>query len=229
MTLRSFPWFTASTFLGCLFFSLFFDQPGAWFTHRYLAGAGPFFAAYTRGAEVIYDSVLMRPIGKLPALFVSLLGAFVVIRVVLRRRWGAVFLLVFFAHIASQVSANVLKGVVHRLRPEVLFEKGSIGVGLWQSGPNNDSFPSAHAAVFFSLCWPFAVVFPRYRLPLVVLPGLVCIGRLVLDQHYVSDVWFAVWLVVAFTELFRWLAFALQGLKTIVLGKLRPVSSSDEL
>jgi membrane-associated phospholipid phosphatase len=168
----------------------------------------------------------MRPIGKLPVLLVSLIGAFVVVRVVLRRRWGTVFLLVLFTHLASQASANVLKGVVHRLRPEVLFEKGSIGVGLWQSGPNNDSFPSGHVAVFFSLFWPFAVVFPRYRLPLVALPGLICIGRLILGQHYVSDVWFAVWMVVAFTELFRWLTLAVKALKNIALGKFEPVSNT---
>lgn len=225
MSLRSFIWFTASTLLGCLVLILFLDQPIAWFTHQYLAGAKPFFAAYTRVAEIIYDSVLMWPIGKLPFLFVSLIGAFVVVRIVLRRRWGTVFLLVLFTHVASQVSANVLKGVVHRLRPEVLFEKGSIGMGLWQSGPHNDSFPSAHAAGFFSLFWPFAVVFPRYRLPLVLLPGLICIGRLILDEHYVSDVWFAMWLVVAFTKLFRWLTLASKALKNKVLLKFLPASN----
>ena len=225
MSLRSFIWFTASTLLGCLVLILFLDQPIAWFTHQYLAGAKPFFAAYTRVAEIIYDSVLMWPIGKLPFLFVSLIGAFVVVRIVLRRRWGTVFLLVLFTHVASQVSANVLKGVVHRLRPEVLFEKGSIGMGLWQSGPHNDSFPSAHAAGFFSLFWPFAVVFPRYRLPLVLLPGLICIGRLILDEHYVSDVWFAMLLVVAFTELFRWLTLASKALKNKFLLKFLPASN----
>lgn len=226
MSLRSFLWFTASTFLGCLFLILFLDQPVAWFSHRYLAGAKPFFAAYTQGAEALYAS-LMLPIGPLPILFVGLLGAFVAFRVVLRRRWGTVFLLVLFVHIASQIGANVLKGIVHRLRPEVLFEKGFVGVGLWQAGPHNDSFPSGHAVGFFSLFWPFAVVFPRYRLPLSILPGLICIGRLVLDQHYVSDVWFSVWLVVAFTVLFHGLAFTLRGMKTVVLGKLRSVSKPE--
>lgn len=222
MPLRSVIWLTASTLLGCFLLILFLDQPVAWFTHRYLAGAKPFFAAYTREAEIIYSSVLMWPIGKIPLLFVSLIGAFVVVRVVLRRRWGTVFLLVLFTHIASQVSANVLKGVVHRLRPEVLFEKGAIGVGLWQSGPHNDSFPSAHAAAFFSLFWPFAVVFPRYSLLVVLLPGLICIGRLILGEHYVSDVWFAMWLVIAFTELFRWLSLASKALKNKALLRFRP-------
>jgi membrane-associated phospholipid phosphatase len=42
--------------------------------------------------------------------------------------------------------------------------------------------------------------------PLLVLPGFVALGRLVLGVHYLSDVWFSVWLVAAFTFLFGLLA-----------------------
>jgi membrane-associated phospholipid phosphatase len=96
----------------------------------------------------------------------------------------------------------VLKGTVHRLRPEVLFGTGYAGTGLWATGPHNDSFPSTHTATYFSLFWPLAVAFPKYRGPLLVLPGLIALGRLVLGAHYLSDVWFSIWLVVALTFLF---------------------------
>ncbi|HEX8504690.1 MAG TPA: phosphatase PAP2 family protein, partial [Hymenobacter sp.] len=72
--------------------------------------------------------------------------------------------------------------------------------------PSNDSFPSTHTAIYFSLFLPVAVAFPRYRVPLLVLPGFVALGRLVLGVHYLSDVWFSVWLVAAFTFLFGLLA-----------------------
>ena len=72
----------------------------------------------------------------------------------------------------------------------------------WASGPHNDSFPSSHTATYFSLCWPLALAFPRWRVPLLVLPGLIALGRLVLGMHYLSDVWFSLWLVVALTFLF---------------------------
>jgi membrane-associated phospholipid phosphatase len=188
MPLRSFLWFTASTLLGCLLLVFFLDQPLAWFSHRYLTGA-----AYT---------ILMWPIKGIPLLFVGSLVGFLLIRVGLRQQWGNVFLLLLLTHITSQISANLLKVATHRLRPEVLFEKGYTGLGFWQAGPNNDSFPSAHVAVIFSLFWPFAVIFPRYRSWLLVIPGIIGIGRLILDQHYVSDVWFSGWLVIAWAEFF---------------------------
>ena len=46
------------------------------------------------------------------------------------------------------------------------------------------------------------MAFPKVRGPLLVLPGLIALGRLVLGAHYLSDVWFSVWLVVALTFLF---------------------------
>jgi membrane-associated phospholipid phosphatase len=201
MPLRSFLWFTASTLLGCLLLVFFLDQPLAWFSHRYLNGAGSFFLACTTLYEDAY-SVLMWPIKGIPLLFSGSLVGFLVLRVGLRQPWANVFLLLLLTHLASQISANLLKVATHRLRPEVLVEKGYTGPGFWQAGPNNNSFPSAHVAIIFSLFWPFAVVFPRYRIWLLVLPGIIGVGRLILDQHYVSDVWFSVWLVIAWAELF---------------------------
>lgn len=154
MSLRSFLWFTASTILGCTLLIVFFDRPLAWLTHRHLAGTAPFFGVCTVAAEAAYDAVIIPQLFGLPALFVGLLGGFLLVRVLLRRRWGSVFLLVLLTHMASEVSANGLKVLVHRLRPEVLFGAGYAGLGLGQPGPNNDSFPSTHVAVFFSLFWP---------------------------------------------------------------------------
>ncbi|MDQ2793435.1 MAG: phosphatase PAP2 family protein, partial [Bacteroidota bacterium] len=85
---------------------------------------------------------------------------------------------------------------------EVQFGAGYTGSGLWAVGPHNDSFPSYHTAVYFSLFWPLAVAFPKFRGPLLLLPALIGLGRLVLGAHYLSDVWFSLWLVVALTLLF---------------------------
>ena len=49
---------------------------------------------------------------------------------------------------------------------------------------------------------PLAVAFPRHRVALLLLPALIGLGRLVLGAHYLSDVWFSRWLVVALTFLF---------------------------
>ena len=73
----------------------------------------PFFLACTNAAEEAY-MVLMWSIRGLPLLFVGALGNFLLIRVVLRRQWGNVFLLLLLTHVASQASANLLKMAVHR-------------------------------------------------------------------------------------------------------------------
>ncbi|OGX81383.1 hypothetical protein BEN47_05340 [Hymenobacter lapidarius] len=202
MTLRQFLIFTAVSLPACVLLILFLDQPLALFFHRYLAGGIPFFAAYTNLVDAGYDAAMRVQIFGFPALWMLLLLGFGAGRWGLRQRWATVLLIVLLTHIASQGSANLLKGMVHRLRPDVLFTSGYPGTGLWAAGPHNDSFPSGHVASYFSLFMPLAVAFPRWRVPLLVLPALILVGRLVLGVHYLSDVWFSVWLVVAFTFLF---------------------------
>lgn len=200
-TLRQFLFFTAVSLPACALLILWVDQPLALFVHRHGGWAVPFFEAYTNAVDTGY-SASMTNIGGVPFLLAALVLAYALVRWVLRKPWGNIFLVVLLTHLASVVASNMLKGAVHRLRPDVLFSKGYTGTGLWASGPDNDSFPSSHTTGYFSLFLPLAVVFPRWRVPLLVLPGLIAIGRLVLGAHYLSDVWFSLWLVMAFTFVF---------------------------
>ncbi len=201
MTLRQFLQFTALTLPACALLILFFDQALARLIHGHYTWAMPFFAMLTAIADRIHDALMMHVVG-LPIIFLGLGLAFAVGRYALKRRGATLFLILLLTHEFSMVLANVLKGSVHRLRPEVQFGTGYPGYGLWATGPHNDSFPSSHTAVYFSLFWPLAVAYPRFRGPLLVLPGLIGLGRLVLGAHYLSDVWFSLWLVVALTFLF---------------------------
>ena len=206
MTLRQLLFFTAFTLPACALLILFFDQPLAGFIHEHFGGAAPFFAALTAAADAAHEALMTHVLG-LPVIFLALGLVFAIGRYVLKRRGATLFLMLLLTHEFSMVLANVLKGSVHRLRPEVQFGAGYAGTGLWASGqPHNDSFPSSHTAIYFSLFWPLTVAFPRFRGPLLVLPGLVTLGRLVLGMHYLSDVWFSLWLVVALTFLFGLLA-----------------------
>ena len=201
MTLRQFLLFTALTLPACALLIFFFDQPLAQFIHAHFAGAAPFFAAITAAADTVHEALMTHVLG-LPIIFLALGLAFAIGRYALKRREATIFLILLLTHEFSMVLANVLKGSVHRLRPEVQFGSGYVGTGLWAAGAHNDSFPSSHTAIYFSLFWPLAVAFPRWRVPLLVLPGLIALGRLVLGMHYLSDVWFSLWLVVALTFLF---------------------------
>ena len=201
MTLRQFLYFTALTLPACALLILFLDHPLARFIHGHFGGAAPFFAALTAAADAAHEALMTHVLG-LPVIFLALGLAFAIGRYALKRRGATLFLILLLTHEFSMVLANVLKGSVHRLRPEVQFGTGYVGTGLWASGPHNDSFPSSHTATYFSLFWPLALAFPRWRVPLLVLPGLIALGRLVLGMHYLSDVWFSLWLVVALTFLF---------------------------
>ncbi|WP_197076769.1 phosphatase PAP2 family protein [Hymenobacter terrenus] len=201
MTLRQFLRFTALSLPACALLIFWFDQPLASFIHQHFGWAVPFFGPLTARADAIHNALMTHVLG-LPIIFLALGLAFAIGRYALKKRGATIFLVLLLTHEFSMVLAKVLKGVVHRLRPEVQFGAGYTGSGLWATGPHNDSFPSAHTAIYFSLFLPLAVAFPRWQGPLLVLPGLIGLGRLVLGAHYLSDVWFSLWLVVALTFLF---------------------------
>jgi len=188
--------FTALTVLACTVLILWLDKPLALWFHRYAAGAEPFFASFTNAVDAAYEAANS---GGRPMLFWALGLAYLLGRWVWRRRWATVFLITLLTHLASVVSANVLKIAVNRPRPAVLFTPGY---------SESFSFPSSHTAIYWSLLLPLAVAFPRWRWPLLAVPALVAVGRLVLGVHYLSDVWAAIWLVAAWTTLFglvrRW-------------------------
>jgi membrane-associated phospholipid phosphatase len=180
---------------------LWLDQPLAQLLRGRVAGLRPFFGALTSAAEVAYETTQPTVLGW-PALFWALGLAYVVGRWLLRRRTATVWLVVLLTHLSSVITTNIIKGLVRRLRPEALFLGSSHGVGFGGSGPLSDSFPSGHTAVYWSLFLPLAVAFPRWRVPLLAVPVLVALGRLVLGEHYLSDVWAAIWLVAAWTTFF---------------------------
>jgi membrane-associated phospholipid phosphatase len=200
LTTRQFLRLTALLLPACVLLILLLDQSLALFIHQYCAAARPFFATLTSRADQAHDLSMMHELG-IPAIFLLLALAYGVCRWLLKNQVAGLFLVVLLTHEMSMVAARTLKGVLLRLRPAALFAGSYHDLGFGYDGPHTGSFPSTHTAVYFSLLLPLAVAFPRQRLPLLVFPVLIGIGRLVLDMHYLSDVLFSVWLVVLFTFL----------------------------
>ncbi|MGE5571047.1 MAG: phosphatase PAP2 family protein [Rhodospirillales bacterium] len=95
-------------------------------------------------------------------------------------------LFIGLAHLTGRLVAGVMKPPFSRLRP---FE--ALADNTWQDtwfAQVGNSFPSGHAAHFWSLFFPLVVLFPRYWLPLAVLPVLISAARIVVNHHYLSDV-----------------------------------------
>jgi len=199
---RRFLWLTAGLLVLCALLIPFFDQPLARFCHYWLPPLQPFFHYCTTALDAAYGAAVMTCIFGVPALFGGLLLAYLVGRW-RRQPWALVFAVTLFTHVASTITVNVLKVALRRLRPEVLFTTGYPDLGF-RAAPaaNSDSFPSGHVACYLSLFLPVALLFPRWRFPLLLVPTLIGLGRLVLGAHYLSDVLFAAWVVSGYTFLF---------------------------
>ncbi|PJJ59175.1 phosphatase PAP2 family protein [Hymenobacter chitinivorans] len=200
LTPRQFLRLTIGLLAACLLLIPFFDQPLALFLHQHCAPARPFFEALTSRADQLHELSMAHLLG-IPVVFLGLALAFGVGRWVLRSPAAGLFLVLLLTHELSMVAARVLKGVLLRLRPVALFAGAYHDLGFGYDTPNTGSFPSTHTAIYASLFVPLAVAFPQRRLPLLLFPVLIGLGRLVLDMHYLSDVLFSGWLVVLFTFL----------------------------
>jgi membrane-associated phospholipid phosphatase len=143
-----------------------------------------------------------------PSLLVFLVARFLVLRPVLAARALFVFLGVALAGLA----ADVLKILIGRSRPWVLFRDG--GYDLWplQLHADYQSFPSGHAACAAAAALTLAVVAPRYRAQLLLAALLIALTRVIIVAHYLSDVVAGAalaWLVVASLQR----AFARHGVR----------------
>ncbi|MCA1658809.1 MAG: phosphatase PAP2 family protein, partial [Verrucomicrobiaceae bacterium] len=80
-----------------------------------------------------------------------------------------------------------------------------IEAGNWDwnfFGERGSSFPSGHSAHFWGLFFPLAFLFPRYRIPFLVLPLFITVARFGVNDHWCSDVIASAAIAAALTLLF---------------------------
>lgn len=94
-----------------------------------------------------------------------------------------------FATIAlAGIATNLIKVLVGRLRPSLLFDSDSYGFAPFSFDSTMRSFPSGHAATAFALGFAFAALWPRYAIVWLALAGLVAASRAMINAHYLGDV-----------------------------------------
>lgn len=91
---------------------------------------------------------------------------------------------VFFANLCC----FVLKIILSRARPELLFLNNEFGFYWFQLSSNYWSFPSGHTITVVSLACGLGVLFPRYFYSVLLVALLVALTRIMLYYHYLSDV-----------------------------------------
>lgn len=159
-----------------------FDQPVAAFVQRVDGRSSTVLLKGTTVLEVISGF----PLGKY-ALTYALLGVGLLLMAWKATR-SAAWMLLFIgsSQFATRIIAGSLKPVFERLRP---FEVIRNGDWDWKffSGHGN-AFPSGHSAHFWGLYFPLAFLFPRYRVPLAIIPVFISIARVGVNDHWCSDV-----------------------------------------
>jgi membrane-associated phospholipid phosphatase len=88
----------------------------------------------------------------------------------------------------SGLIADLLKPVFGRGRPRLEMAGGPQGFRWW--GPRADywSFPSGHSVTLAALAFALCVLYPRGRVAWIGAALLVGLSRIMLDEHYLSDV-----------------------------------------
>lgn len=90
----------------------------------------------------------------------------------------------------------VLKVCFGRARPFLLFDDQAYGFYGFQMNQAYWSFPSGHTTTIMGMVLGLCVLFPRYRLAFLLTGLLVILSRVVLLEHYLSDVLMATYLAV---------------------------------
>ncbi|NTW51168.1 MAG: phosphatase PAP2 family protein [Chlorobiaceae bacterium] len=106
-----------------------------------------------------------------------------------RNRRAAMSGLFLFNTVAlSGLTADLLKFIFGRARPKMLLEHGIYGFGFFHADHPWTSFPSGHSATALSVALTLSLILPRFRLAFMAGGILVAASRVVLCQHYPSDV-----------------------------------------
>lgn len=87
----------------------------------------------------------------------------------------------------SGILADIVKIIVARVRPDMLFESNLYGFVWFKIGSEFNSFPSGHSATAFALCVGLIFLYPRYKYLYIFIAILVVMSRVILNFHYLSD------------------------------------------
>lgn len=177
----------------------FFDQPIAAFAHS----VGGESSVVLRQGTAFLEVISGFPIARF-ALSYALLAAGVILFAWKSTR-SAAWMLLFIgcAQFVTRITAGTLKNVFNRLRPFEVIQAGNWDWNFF--GDRGSSFPSGHAAHFWGLFFPLAFLFPRYRIPLLIIPLFISVARVGVNDHWCSDVLASAGIAAAITLLFIWL------------------------
>ena len=127
-------------------------------------------------------------------------GAAIALAFVLRNRYGGSRNAAAYGLIASTIGfvfvsvggagliANLAKNIIGRARPKLFETAGPLDFELFAFDPDYASLPSGHATNIFALATVIAILWPRGRVLLYTLAAWIAASRVLIGEHYVTDV-----------------------------------------
>lgn len=177
------------TFIAAALCYWHFDQPIAlYFQANLYDGVYDFFRLITESGEGLYWIVPTALVywfyRFFPLQYLPFSSWFMKNRAEDMRVMGLVALSAFL----SGLLVNLLKLVFARYRPVEYFDSQNYGMTWFDRGYEIASFPSGHSATALGVAAAVALLFPRYRYPVLIYGALVTFSRVVVTKHYLSDV-----------------------------------------
>jgi membrane-associated phospholipid phosphatase len=115
--------------------------------------------------------------------------AFLLFRLVVKRdRYAAIALFLFLSIAISGLTADLIKVLVARYRPGMLFSSGLYGFAFLKTGYKVASFPSGHASTVAALAASLWIVWRTGGYLCIPIGMLGAASRVVLGVHFPSDV-----------------------------------------
>ncbi|MBV8650984.1 MAG: phosphatase PAP2 family protein, partial [Alphaproteobacteria bacterium] len=172
--------------LVCVLSYFFLDRPAAYFFHAQSETVQHVFQTitlfglskwYLIGSALLWLALRLLP--RLPSL------------APMARRleaWSYLPLYFFVSLAASGLAVDLIKVLVGRARPKLLFADSTYGFTGLASRADHWSFPSGHTANAVAIALSLITIWPRLLPLAVIFAGLVAASRFIIQAHYVSDV-----------------------------------------
>jgi len=97
-------------------------------------------------------------------------------------------LFLFSSVATSGLTADLIKYIGGRARPKLYFNEQLFGFDFFHWEYAWTSFPSGHSATAFSVAMFVSMLYPSWRFAAFFAALLIAFSRIVLSQHYISDV-----------------------------------------
>ena len=129
-------------------------------------------------------------------------GAAVALALVLRKRdlgfrktpaYGLIASTIGFVFVGiggAGLIASLVKNILGRARPELFKTMGPFEFKLFAFSPDYASFPSGHATNIFAFATVIGMLWPRGKVLLYTIAAWIAASRVLLGQHYFTDVVF---------------------------------------